>query len=162
EYVHGNLLDLDDLSVDDNKGKESEEIEAFMMDKVRKHYDKKEQELTDEKISELEKVRILRTVNTKWMDNIDRMKNVRQGNNLRTYGQDDTLSEYKLEGFEMFEAMVASIEEEVAKYIMKAQIRNNLQREAVAKNTQAVSGGEEKEQKKRKPYVRKVNVGRND
>src|SRR5690625_5176299 len=162
EYVHGNLLDPDDVSVDDLKGKESEEIEAFIMDKVRAHYDEKEQELTVEQMREFEKVVLLRTVDSKWMDHIDQMDQLRQGIHLRAYGQDDPLREYQLEGFEMFEAMVASIEEEVAKYIMKAQIRNNLQREAVAKNTQAVSGGEEKEQKKRKPYVRKVNVGRND
>jgi len=162
EYVHGNLLDQDDVSVGDLKGKEPEEIEAFIMDKVRTHYDEKEQELTVEQMREFEKVVLLRTVDSKWMDHIDQMDQLRQGIHLRAYGQDDPLREYQLEGFQMFEAMVASIEEEVAKYIMKAQIRNNLQREAVAKNTQAVSGGQEKEQKKRKPYVRKVNVGRND
>src|SRR5690625_7086129 len=89
---------------------------------------------------EFEKVVLLRTVDSKWMDHIDQMDQLRQGIHLRAYGQDDPLREYQLEGFEMFEAMVASIEEEVAKYIMKAQIRNNLQREAVAKKTQPVSG----------------------
>lgn len=62
----------------------------------------------------------------------------------------------------MFEDMVASIEEEAVKYILKAQIRENLQREEVVKNTQAVSGGSEEKKKVRKPYVKKVNVGRND
>src|SRR5699024_8716082 len=127
EYVHGNLLDPDDVSVDDLKGKESEEIEAFIMDKVCAHYDEKEQELTVEQMREFEKVVLLRTVDSKWMDHIDQMDQLRQGIHLRAYGQDDPLREYQLEGFEMFEAMVASIEEEVAKYIMKAQIRNNLQ-----------------------------------
>ena len=62
----------------------------------------------------------------------------------------------------MFEAMIESIEEEVSKYIMKSQIRQNLQREAVVKNTQAVSGGGEEKKKVRQPYVKKETVGRND
>lgn len=63
----------------------------------------------------------------------------------------------------MFEEMVAAIEEEVAKYVMKAQIRENLQRQEVAKNTQAVSGDDQENKKKsRKPFVKKERVGRND
>lgn len=66
-----------------------------------------------------------------------------------------------MEGFHMFEEMIASIEDEVAKYIMKAQIRENLQRQEVVKNTQAIAGGQEGK-KKRKPYVKKIDIGRND
>ncbi|WP_197061468.1 SEC-C metal-binding domain-containing protein, partial [Halobacillus sp. BBL2006] len=82
---------------------------------------------------------------------------------LRAYGQNDPLREYNFEGFRMFEQMVTNIEEEVSRYIMKAQIRNNLQRQEVAKGATAVSGGEEsKEKKKRQPFVKKDDVGRND
>src|SRR5699024_12623234 len=94
------------------------------------------------------------------MDHIDQMEQLRQGIHLRAYDQNDPLREYQLEGFAMFEEMVASIEEEVAKYIMKAQIRENLQREEVVKDTQAVSGDQEEKQKSRKPYVKKENIGR--
>ncbi len=89
------------------------------------------------------------------------MDQLRQGIHLRAYGQVNPLREYQHEGFAMFEAMVESIEEEVAKYIMKAEIRNNLQREEVAKG-QAVNPKEDGETVKKKPVVRKVNVGRND
>ncbi|MBP1947970.1 preprotein translocase subunit SecA [Virgibacillus litoralis] len=162
EYVHGNLLDYDDISVDDIKGKEPEEITEFIMEKVRKRYDEKEEELTTEQMREFEKVILLRTVDTKWMDHIDQMDQLRQGIHLRAYGQNDPLQEYQAEGFHMFEQMVVAIEEEVAKYVMKAQIRDNLQRQEVAKNTQAVSGGQDDKKKSRKPYVKSENIGRND
>ena len=162
EYVHGNLLDPEDLSEADLKEKEAEEIPALIMEKVRKRYDQKEEELTPEQFREFEKVIVLRAVDSKWMDHIDQMDQLRQGIHLRAYGQNDPLREYQMEGFAMFEAMVASIEEEVSKYIMKAQIRENLQRQEVVKNTQAVAGGQDEKKKVRKPIVKKQTVGRND
>lgn len=162
EYVQGNLLDYNDISVDDLKGKEPEEITSFIMEKVRTRYDEKEQELTPEQMREFEKVILLRTVDTKWMDHIDQMDQLRQGIHLRAYGQNDPLQEYHAEGFRMFEEMIVAIEEEVARYVMKAQIRDNLQREEVVKDTQAVSGGQEEKKKSRKPYVKTDDVGRND
>ncbi len=161
EYIQGTLLDTEDMSIDDITGKEPEEIEDFVMEKVYQKYDEKEEELSSEQMAEFEKVILLRTVDTKWMDHIDQMDQLRQGINLRAYGQDDPLREYQLEGFEMFEAMVASIEDEVAKYIMKARIQENLEREEVAQNTKAVSGGEEKKQSRR-PVVKGKTVGRNE
>lgn len=162
KYVHGNLLDAEDITIADIKGKDPSEMKEIIMGKVRNRYDEKEEELSPEQMREFEKVILLRTVDTKWMDHIDQMDQLRQGIHLRAYGQNDPLREYQLEGFNMFEAMIESIEEETAKYIMKAQIRSNLQREAVVKDTKAVSGGGEEGAKVRKPYVRKENVGRND
>ncbi|HLQ70540.1 MAG TPA: preprotein translocase subunit SecA [Bacillota bacterium] len=162
EYVHGNLLNPEDVSVNDFKGKDPEEITDLVMAKVKERYDEKEQELTEEQMHEFEKVILLRTVDTKWMDHIDQMDQLRQGIHLRAYGQNDPLQEYQAEGFQMFEEMVAAIEEEVAKYVMKAQIRENLQRQEVAKDTQAVSGDQNEKKKSRKPYVKKERVGRND
>ncbi|WP_096269438.1 preprotein translocase subunit SecA [Paucisalibacillus globulus] len=162
EYVNGNLLEQDSLSVDDLAGKETEEIQELVMDKVRVKYNEKEEELSEEQMREFEKVILLRTVDTKWMDHIDQMDQLRQGIHLRAYGQNDPLREYQFEGFAMFEGMVENIEDEVARYIMKAQIRENLQRQEVVKNTQAVSGGGEEKKKVRKPYVKKETVGRND
>lgn len=162
EYVHGSLLNQEDISVTDITGKEPEEIESIIMEMVRKAYDEKEEELTLEQMHEFEKVILLRTVDTKWMDHIDQMDQLRQGIHLRAYGQDDPLREYQTEGFQMFDTMITSIEEEVSRYVMKAQIRENLQREEVVKDTQAVAGGQEEQKKSRKPFIRKVNVGRNE
>ena len=87
---------------------------------------KKKKQLSEEQMREFEKVVVLRAVDSKWMDHIDAMDQLRQGIHLRAYGQIDPLREYQHEGFAMFEAMVESIEDDVAKYIMKAEIRNNL------------------------------------
>ncbi|NAP01379.1 preprotein translocase subunit SecA, partial [Halomonas sp. MG34] len=162
EFVEGNLLPPEDITENDLSGKEPEEINALIMDKVRSRYDEKEEELTEEQMREFEKVILLRTVDTKWTDHIDQMDQLRQGIHLRAYGQNDPLREYQLEGFAMFEVMIENIEEEVAKYIMKAQIRDNLQRQEVVKNTQAVSGNQEEKKKSRKPFIKKQDVGRND
>ncbi|OZU88791.1 preprotein translocase subunit SecA [Virgibacillus indicus] len=162
EYLHGNLLDPEDINENNIKGKEPEEIIELVMEKVRAKYDEKEDELTPEQMREFEKVILLRTVDSKWMDHIDQMDQLRQGIHLRAYGQNDPLREYQLEGFSMFEVMIENIEEEVAKYIMKAQIRDNLKREEVVKDTQAVSGGQDEKKKTRKPYVKTQDVGRND
>src|SRR5699024_4783388 len=105
-----------------------------------------------EQMREFEKVILLRTVDSKWMDHIDQMDQLRQGIHLRAYGQNDPLREYQMEGFNMFEAMIENVEEEVAKYVMKAQIQENLEREAVVKDTQAVSG-DGKRRKSRKHHM---------
>ncbi|MBX0357522.1 preprotein translocase subunit SecA [Halobacillus sp. Nhm2S1] len=163
EYLRANLLHEGDVTVDDLKGKDPQEMEELILEKVKQRYDEKEEELTPEQMREFEKVILLRTVDQKWMDHIDQMDQLRQGIHLRAYGQNDPLREYNFEGFRMFEQMVANIDEEVSRYVMKAQIRNNLQRQEVAQGAQAVSGGSEnKEKKKRTPIVKKDDVGRND
>src|SRR5699024_7552274 len=108
------------------------------------------------------KVIILRTVDYKWMDHIDQMYKLRQGIHLWAYAQNDPLREYQMEGFNKFEVMIQNLEEEIARYVRKAQIHNNLERESVAKNTQAVSGGGEENKKVKKPFVKKETVGRNE
>lgn len=162
EYLHGNLLEADWITEDDLKGKEKEEIQSVIMNKIKEKYDQKEEEFTPERMREFEKVIVLRTVDTKWMDHIDQLDQIRQGIHLRAYGQNDPLREYQMEGFNMFEEMVASINEDVSKYIMKAQIQENIKREAVVKDTQAVSGGNEQKKKVKKPYVKAQSVGRNE
>jgi preprotein translocase subunit SecA len=129
--------------------------------KIKERYDEKEQQLTEEQMREFEKVVVLRAVDSKWIDHIDAMDQLRQGIHLRAYGQIDPLREYNQEGFSMFEEMVTAIEDDVAKYIMKAEIRNNLEREEVAKG-QAVNPKEDGEKVKKKPIVKKVTIGRNE
>ncbi|KAB8132142.1 preprotein translocase subunit SecA, partial [Gracilibacillus oryzae] len=162
EYLHATLIEQEWITEDELKGKEKDEARALILEKVKAKYDQKEEELTPEQMREFEKVILLRTVDTKWMDHIDQMDQLRQGIHLRAYGQNDPLREYQMESFAMFEEMVASINEEVAKYVMKAQIRENLKREAVVKETQTVSGGEQAKKKVKKPYVKAQAVGRND
>ena len=158
-YVNANLLPEGDITVADLQGKDPEEISQLIFDKVMIRYDLKEEQLTPEQMREFEKVILLRSVDSKWIDHIDAMEQLRQGIHLRAYGQIDPLREYQAEGFAMFESMVTSIEEDAVKYVMKAEIRNNLQREEVAKG-QAVNPKEDGEVK-RQPMRREKNVGRN-
>ncbi|WP_050616453.1 preprotein translocase subunit SecA [Bacillus testis] len=161
DYVEGNLLPEGTISVDDLKGKEGDEISEFILEKVKQRYDEKEEQMSSEQMREFEKVILLRAVDSKWMDHIDAMEQLRQGIHLRAYGQIDPLKEYQQEGFAMFGDMIAAIEDEVAMYIMKAEIQNNLERQEVAKG-QAVHPKEDGEEVKKKPVRKKQEVGRND
>lgn len=161
DYIHGNLLREGVITIEDLRGKNAEAIKDFILEKVKEHYDAKEEQLGEAQMREFEKVIVLRAVDSKWMDHIDTMDQLRQGIHLRAYGQVNPLREYQQEGFAMFETMVESIEEDVAKYIMKAEIRNNLQREEVAKG-QAVNPKEDGEKAKKKPVVKRNVIKRND
>lgn len=163
DVASANLLPENTITVDDLKGKTQEQLIDFIKAEVVKRYDEKEQEMTSERMREFEKVVLLRSIDTKWIDHIDAMDQLRQGIHLRAYGQNDPLREYQNEGFAMFEEMVLSIEEDVAKYAMKAEIRNNLEREEVAKG-QAVNPKEDgpAPKKKKAPVRNDMAVGRNE
>jgi preprotein translocase subunit SecA len=160
DFAHATLLREGDITVDDLKGKDTEEIVDAIFAKVKVRYDEKEELLSPEQMREFEKVIVLRSVDSKWIDHIDTMDQLRDGIHLRAYGQIDPLREYQHEGFAMFEAMISSIEEEASLYIMKAEIRNNLERQEVAKG-EAVNPKEDGEAVKKKPVVKKLDVGRN-
>lgn len=162
EYVHANLVESEYLTRSDLSDKSQEDLVLTIMNKVKEKYDAKEQDMGEERMREFEKVILLRVVDTKWMDHIDQMDQLRQGIHLRAYAQDNPLNEYRMEGFNMFEAMVQSINEDVSRYVMKAQVRENLERQEVAKNATAVSGDDGKKQKKKQPFVKSDNIGRND
>ncbi|MBU8914735.1 preprotein translocase subunit SecA [Bacillus sp. FJAT-29953] len=161
DFAHANLLGEGEVTVEDLRGKDQEEIVEFIFAKCKEHYDEKEQLLSPEQMREFEKVVTLRAVDSKWIDHIDAMDQLRQGIHLRAYGQTDPLREYQHEGLAMFEAMVESIEDEAAMYILKAEIRNNLERQEVAQG-HAVNPKEDGEAVKKQPKVNKENVGRND
>jgi preprotein translocase subunit SecA len=161
DTIHANLLSEGSISRSQLEGKSSEEITEYVKTLVYKRYDEKEEEMSPERMREFEKVVLLRSIDSKWIDHIDAMDQLRQGIHLRAYGQIDPLREYQNEGFAMFETMVESVQEDVAKYAMKAEIRNNLQREEVAKG-QAVNPKEEGGPVKKKPVRAEASVGRNE
>ncbi len=111
---------------------------------------------------ELERVILLRVVDEYWMDHIDAMTELRQGIGLRAYGQTDPVVEYKREGYEMFEQMIAAIREETLRRLFTARIKTNeeIRRERVAKVT-GESGGSDGTVKKQ-PVKKTVKIGRND
>lgn len=159
DYANGTFLHEGMLSEEDIKGLEKEEIVEKIQALVTQLYEQREQELGDEMMREFEKVVVLRAVDSKWMDHIDAMDQLRQGIHLRGYGGTDPLREYQFEGFEMFQEMIEMIQEEVATYIMKARVESNLQREAVAEPQATNAGGEAQA---KQPVRREKKVGRND
>lgn len=161
DYLEANLLAEDTVTIEDLEGKTPEELQTFIHELVIARYNEKEQEMSEERMREFEKVVLLRAIDTKWMDHIDAMDQLRNGIHLRAYGQNDPLREYQAEGFGMFEEMLVAIENDATKYVMKAEIRNNLEREEVAKG-QANNPKEDGAPVAKKPIRRTVNIGRND
>jgi preprotein translocase subunit SecA len=147
DYMNSNVLSEGQLDVKELKMKDPEEMIDLIFEKVKMLYNEKEAQLAEDQMREFEKVIVLRAVDSKWMDHIDAMDQLRQGIHLRAYGQNDPLREYQMEGFSMFESMIAAIEEDVTKYIMKAEIRNNLERQEVAQGQSAVHPKEESDGK---------------
>jgi preprotein translocase subunit SecA len=162
DYTNGNLFREGDLTIADLEGKTREMIVDIIFDKVKQRYNEKEEQMEPDQMREFEKVIVLRSVDSKWMDHIDQMEHLRQGIHLRAYGQIDPLREYQTEGFAMFESMVEAIESDVARYIMKAEIRNNLQRQEVVKGHAVNPKEEGGEKPKKKPVVKQMDIGRND
>ncbi|TDQ36945.1 preprotein translocase subunit SecA [Aureibacillus halotolerans] len=162
DYVNGTLFEDGAISEKDLAGKEPDEMVELLMTEVKKRLQDKEEQMETEQMREFEKVILLRSVDQKWMDHIDAMDQLRQGIHLRAYGQTDPLREYQMEGFAMFEQMIASIEEDVSKYIMKAQIRSNLEREPVAEGQAVHPKQGENEKAKPKPVKNEMKIGRND
>ncbi|MDV6376945.1 preprotein translocase subunit SecA [Sporosarcina sp. GW1-11] len=161
DYLEANLLPEDSVTIAELEEKTPEELQSFIHEMVIARYNEKEQEMSEERMREFEKVVLLRAIDTKWMDHIDAMDQLRNGIHLRAYGQNDPLREYQAEGFTMFEDMLMSIENDATKYVMKAEIRNNLEREEVAKG-QANNPKEDGEAVRKKPIRRTVNIGRNE
>lgn len=113
------------------------EAQEALLAEARAYYDVREEELGPVIMRELERVVLLRTVDSHWMDHIDAMHDLRQNIHLRAYGQRDPLVEYRHEGFEMFEAMICSIQEEVTRVIYQLQVLAQPQRRAVVGITAA-------------------------
>ena len=125
-------------------------------------YTRKEKELGEPLMRELERVMMLRVVDEYWMDNIDAMQELRQGIGLRAYGQNDPVVEYKREGYEMFERMIAAIQEETLRriFLARIQVGSTVKRERVAKVTGESAGNDGTV--KKQPIKKGHKVGRND
>ncbi|MDN3956515.1 preprotein translocase subunit SecA [Sporolactobacillus laevolacticus] len=163
DYLNAKVFDEGTLALSDLDGKDPEEMIEDLYEKAIARYDEKEEQFTPDRMREFERVITLRTVDTKWMDHIDAMEQLREGIYLRAYGQVDPYRAYNIEGFKMFEEMVASIDEEIVNFLMKAEIREEpIQRERVTHGLRVISGGQDDEPAKKQPAKRKVHVGRND
>lgn len=120
-------------------------------------YEKQEQEFGEESIRELERVILLKVVDTKWIDHLDAMDQLREGIGLRAYGQQDPVQAYQMEGYDMFQQLINSIKEDTVKYILNAKVGNVPQREQVAEVIATNQEGSIK-----MPVVKEEKPGRND
>ncbi|MEO1768146.1 preprotein translocase subunit SecA [Candidatus Enterococcus ferrettii] len=167
DFAGNALVHEDSISVSDLEGKTPEEMKDLLFERAKEVFEAKASQLhSPEQLLEFEKVVILRVVDTKWTDHIDAMDQLRQSIGLRAYGQNNPLVEYQTEGYTMFEDMVGAIEYEVTRLFMKAEIRQNVQREQVAEpqETHPVEAdGDPKNLTSTKRMPKKVQkVGRND
>lgn len=146
---------------DDNtfEDKQKDEISTIIYDKFIETLNEKKTAFPKEVYEEFLKVVLLKVVDRYWMEHIDQMSGLRQSVGLKSYAQLNPLREYQELGFEMFNEMLDNIENDVVLNINRAQIRDNLEREEVAKPTSTSSG---KEEMKRKPVKKNEKVGRND
>jgi len=105
---------------------------------VKQNYEQKEQKIGSDNLRELERVVMLKIVDQKWMDHIDDMEELKNGIGLRAYGQKDPVVQYRIEGFDMFDAMVESIKVDVVKFLSNARKKEGtIQRQETAKITSA-------------------------
>ena len=145
DFAHNSICAPDELSISDLEGKTATEIEGILNEKAMEIYKEKQEQLNgDNQMLEFEKVVILRVVDRKWTDHIDDMDQLRQSVGLRGYAQIDPLTEYQTEGYERFQQMIAAIDYDVTRILMKSQIRQNLQREQIQGVRSVVATGHDR------------------
>ena len=164
DFAGNALVHEDTISVDDLKGKDAQGIKDYLYSRAEEIFQQKSEQLNSpEQLLEFEKVVILRVVDSKWTDHIDAMDQLRQSIGLRAYGQNNPLVEYQTEGYNMFEDMIGAIEYDATRLFMKAEIRQNVQREQVAQGEPEQTpeqAAETSAGQQRPVHVEKV--GRND
>ena len=128
-------LPVDRLHFENINDYDQQKMIDYVYEESLKRYNEKEEEFGEEQMRELERIIILRVVDTKWMDHIDTMDQMRQEIGVRAMGNEDPVRAYTNEGYEMFEQMTKAIQEDIVKFMFSVQIRNNLERKQVATNT---------------------------
>ena len=157
ETVNENLLKKD-LSIDELEELDSESLIETIYEHVIEEYEDKIKDFPDELKNEFEKAISLRVIDTHWMDHINAMSLLREGIYLRQYAQENPLQAYTAEGYEMFDTLIATIDMDISRYLLNAEIRQNTEREQVIKGTP----NEDKSKVKKQTPKRVQKVGRND
>ena len=128
-WVTANMIDPEKFKRSQLDGKSQDELIGLLAEMAETNFQQKNKQLGDDaQMLEFEKVVVLRVVDSAWTDHIDAMDQLRQSIGLRGYGQMNPLVEYQEEGYRMFEEMIASIDDNVTRLFMKAEIRQNIRR----------------------------------
>lgn len=165
DYINDIFLQEGDITEDDIKGKDAEDIFEVVWAKIEAAY-QSQKDILEEQMNEFERMILLRSIDSHWTDRIDTMDRLRQGIHLRSYAQQNPLRDYQNEGHELFDIMMQNIEEDTCKFILKSvvQVEDNIEREKTTEFGEAkhVSAEDGKEKVKPKPIVKGDQVGRND
>ncbi|MED9966632.1 MAG: preprotein translocase subunit SecA [Blautia sp.] len=154
------IIPIEPLTVETVKGKRKDEMKHIIKEEAVKLYEEKEAEFPEpEQLRELERVVLLKSIDSKWMDHIDDMEILRQGIGLAAYGQRDPVVEYKMSAFDMFNNMISAIQEDTLRMLYHVHVEQKLEREQVAK----VTGTNKDDSSVKKPIQRKeIKVYPND
>ncbi|HDI6892295.1 TPA: preprotein translocase subunit SecA [Staphylococcus aureus] len=165
DYINDIFLQEGDITEDDIKGKDAEDIFEVVWAKIEAAY-QSQKDILEEQMNEFERMILLRSIDSHWTDHIDTTDQLRQGIHLRSYAQQNPLRDYQNEGHELFDIMMQNIEEDTCKFILKSvvQVEDNIEREKTTEFGEAkhVSAEDGKEKVKPKPIVKGDQVGRND
>ena len=157
ETVNENLLKQHRIAISEIKGKEPSEVTELIQELVIKDYEEKLKDIPEEIVDEFEKAITLKVIDNYWMEHISIMDHLREGIGLRGYANEDPLQAYTMEGYDLFDLMLTRINKDVSMYLLKAEVRQNIERKEAVKKTITNDG---KETKKLQAHVKKI--GRND
>jgi len=158
KYMEDVYLPKDTVTVDEIAKLSNNEIVELLLDKAMELYAEKEVEFSEEQMREIERVILLKIVDSKWMDHIDSMDHLKQGIGLRAYKQQDPAQAYQMEGSEMFAEMIENIKHETVKYLFHVKVEKAPERERVAE----ITSTNEDNSLKKEPVKKQAKPNRND
>lgn len=158
KYMEDIYLPKGEVTAEEISKLSNDEIIDLLLDKATKLYDGKEVEFGEEQMREIERVILLKIVDSKWMDHIDSMDHLKQGIGLRAYKQQDPAQAYQMEGSEMFAEMIENIKHETVKYLFHVKVEKAPERERVAE----ITSTNEDNSLKKEPVKKKAKPNRND
>lgn len=160
EYVENVILPNHSFTSKQIADLAMEEVEELLFEEAKALYTSREEQFGPELMREIERAVVLQVVDTRWKDHLDAMDQLREGINLRAYGQRDPLNEYRKEAFDMFQGMIEAIQEDVVTYIMRVTPKITTQ---VPEQPQKVSENRYDDQEQvQKPRRIGEQTGRND
>ncbi|MEG1015766.1 MAG: preprotein translocase subunit SecA [Bacilli bacterium] len=158
EHFNANLLKSKKIKLEDIQNKKNDEVINIIYDIIVSDYNNKLKDVPSEVQDDFEKAITLRIIDKNWMDQLDAMEHLKEGVGLRGYAQTNPLQAYALEGFELFDNMMLNMNAEITTFLLKAEIRQNLEREE-KKN---IKTNDSKDKIKSTPKKVEHKIGRND
>ena len=158
DYINKNLLKTKKIKLSQIENKTIEDATEIIYELLNEDYEEKIKEMPWELVNEFEKAIALRVIDTNWMNHINNMEHLKEGIGLRGYANEEPLQAYIKEGYQIFDNMMAKISEEISMFLLRAEVRQNIERKEVAKpiinnkDEKTLKGGTHKKEK----------IGRND